>query len=121
MHTPTWLKTALIGVTGFGVAGCATNTGTGALVGAGTGAAIGAAISRGHPFGTLVGAGLGALTGATIGAEVDRAEAYRNSYYYDGRIYAAPPPPPPPGVYETRTVYQNPDGSTTTYIDRYHY
>jgi len=69
-----------------------------------------------HPGGTIFGAILGTLVGASIGADVDRAEAYRNSYYYGGRIYYYPPPPPPPGIRETRTVYRNPDGSTTTYI-----
>jgi hypothetical protein len=121
MNPTAWMKTATIGVAGLGLVGCATNTGTDALIGGGTGAAIGAILTRGHAGGAIVGGALGALTGAAIGSQVDRAEAIRNSYYYDGRIYAYPPPPPPPGYYETRTVYHNPDGSVTTYVDRYPY
>jgi hypothetical protein len=63
----------------------------------------------------VIGGAIGALTGASIGHDVDRA----NAYYYGGYYYTYPPPPPPPGYYETRTVVQNPDGSTTTYINRY--
>jgi len=53
--------------------GCATDTGTGALIGGGTGAAIGglAGAATGHP---LVGAALGAGAGAVVGG--GRREQY---------------------------------------------
>lgn len=59
------------------LAGCATNTGTGAaaggLLGAGTGALIGSA--SGHTgAGALIGGGVGALTGAAIGNAEDKRE-----------------------------------------------
>ena len=75
-------------------------------------------ISRGHPGATVLGGVLALLTGAAIGSDIDRAEAYQDRYYYGGRVYYSAPPPPPPGVYETRTIYHNPDGSITTYISR---
>jgi hypothetical protein len=117
-HSHSCLKTAFLTMTGLSIAGCATNAGNGALIGAGAGAAAGALLSRGHPGATLFGAAVGAVTGTIVGAEVDRAQAYRDNYYYGGHYYYVAPPPPPPGVYETRTVYRNPDGSTTTYIER---
>ncbi len=109
------IKIACLGLVGLGVAGCATNAGTGALVGGATGAGIGAA-ATGHPGGALLGGAIGAITGGLIGDDMDRREAYRDRYYYDdGPRYHAYHGGP---VYETRTTYRNPDGGTTTYIDR---
>jgi hypothetical protein len=59
------------------LSGCATNTGTGALVGGGTGAGIGALLgsATGHAgAGAAIGAGVGALTGGAIGNSVDEQE-----------------------------------------------
>jgi hypothetical protein len=110
-------RSAAMGTIGLALAGCATNAGNGALIGGATGAGIGAALSRGHPGGIIVGGALGAVTGAIVGHEVDRDEAYRDGYYSGGRYYYYDAPPPGP-VTETRTTYRNPDGTTTTYIDR---
>lgn len=114
------LKSAVLSVIGVGMAGCSTNAGNGALIGGAAGAGAGAILSHGHPGGVIVGGALGALTGAIIGSDVDRAQA-RDRYYYNGAYYYNAPPPPPPGVTETTTTYRNPDGSTTTYINRYTY
>jgi outer membrane protein OmpA-like peptidoglycan-associated protein len=64
---------------------CATNTGTGALVGAGGGAALGAGVGalagggKGALIGGLVGAGVGAAAGAGIGHYMDKQqEALKN-------------------------------------------
>jgi hypothetical protein len=98
----------LLGIS-FPIAGCQTNTGTGALVGGAAGAGIGAAAFHNSAYGALVGGTLGALTGAAIGNAADREQAYRNGYYYYGpygpTYYYAPPPPgyyyapPPPPRY----------------------
>ena len=114
MKIPSLLTTGLLAIIGLGLSGCATNAGNGALIGGAAGAGAGALLTHGHPGGIIVGGALGAITGAVVGHEVDRDEAYRNRYYYDGYYHSAPPP----YTYETRTVVQNPDGTTTTYIDR---
>ena len=75
-------------------------------------AANGAALTRGHPGGAILGGAIGAITGAAIGNQADREQAYRERYY-NGY-----PPPPPAYPYETRTIVQNPDGTTTTYVSR---
>lgn len=60
---------------------CATNKGTGSLVGAGGGAAVGAGIGAlagggsGALIGGAIGAGAGAITGAVIGDYMDKQEA----------------------------------------------
>ncbi len=57
--------------------GCATNTGTGAVVGGATGAGVGALVgsATGHAgAGAAIGAGVGALTGAVVGNSVDEQE-----------------------------------------------
>ena len=62
------------------VSGCATNTGTGALVGGATGAGLGAIIggATGHAgAGAAIGAGAGALTGGLIGNAVDQQQKER--------------------------------------------
>jgi hypothetical protein len=112
MKAQNLLKTALFSVLAIGITGCATNTGTDALIGAGAGAAAGAAITRGHPGGVILGSAIGAVTGAVIGNQQDKAQAYRDHYYYGY------PPPPPPYPYETRTIVHNPDGTTTVYVSR---
>ena len=62
------------------LAGCQTNTETGALLGAGAGAAVGnllgAAVggSNSRTIGTLVGAGAGALIGGQIGSMLDERD-----------------------------------------------
>ncbi|MGH7176792.1 MAG: glycine zipper domain-containing protein [Tepidisphaeraceae bacterium] len=54
------------------IAGCQTDTGTGALVGGGGGALIGALVDTGNPAaGALIGAAGGALGGALIGHFMD--------------------------------------------------
>ena len=69
---------ALIVAPALFLAGCATNTETGAAVGAGTGAVGGAIIgglAHAPLVGAAIGAGAGALTGAAIGHAEDKAEA----------------------------------------------
>jgi osmotically inducible lipoprotein OsmB len=61
---------------GVSLSACATDTGTGALVGAGAGAAIGAA--AGAP---LTGALVGGAVGAGVGAISDSERARRRYYY----------------------------------------
>jgi surface antigen len=59
------------------LSGCATNTGTGAVVGGATGAGVGALVgsATGHAgAGAAIGAGVGALTGAVVGNSVDEKE-----------------------------------------------
>ena len=59
------------------MSGCATNTGTGAVVGGATGAGVGALVgsATGHAgAGAAIGAGVGALTGAVVGNSVDEQE-----------------------------------------------
>ena len=59
------------------LSGCATNTGTGAVVGGATGAGVGALVgsATGHAgAGAAIGAGVGALTGAVVGNSVDEQE-----------------------------------------------
>lgn len=63
-----------------GLAGCATNAGTGALVGGAAGAGLGGAIT-GRAGGAALGAAAGAVTGAVIGSEVDRQEDRRAVEY----------------------------------------
>jgi len=56
------------------LSGCATNTGTGAVVGGATGAGVGALVgsATGHAgAGAAIGAGVGAITGAVVGDSVD--------------------------------------------------
>ena len=64
---------AVLGVAGLGIGGCATNTGTGALVGGAAGGGLGALITH-RPGGAVVGAAAGAVTGALVGNEIDRRE-----------------------------------------------
>jgi outer membrane lipoprotein SlyB len=87
MHTATstpsartWAKRrlALLFAPAVFLAGCATNTETGALAGAGLGGLGGAAIgSLAHApvAGAVIGAAAGGLTGAAIGNDKDRKEA----------------------------------------------
>jgi surface antigen len=93
---------------GLGSVGCASNAGTGALIGGAGGALAGAAIgSHSHSragAGALIGGAVGALGGAVIGSEIDRQErdrsydgrysrgydrdrVYEDDYYYKGRVY----------------------------------
>ncbi|MGA2619046.1 MAG: glycine zipper domain-containing protein [Thermoguttaceae bacterium] len=70
------------------LSGCATNTGTGALVGGATGAGVGALVgsATGHAgAGAAIGAGVGALTGAAIGNSVDEQER-RNRALIEARL-----------------------------------
>lgn len=95
----------------LGVAGCADNTGNGALIGGAAGAGIGAIIgnnSHGRTGeGALIGGAVGAAGGALAGHEIDKNQRERdyNDGYYDRGYYDAPPPPsrppppPPPGYY----------------------
>ncbi len=68
--------------------GCATNTGTGAVVGGATGAGVGALVgsATGHAgAGAAIGAGVGALTGAVVGNSVDEQEK-RNRALIEAQI-----------------------------------
>jgi hypothetical protein len=70
------------------VSGCATNTGTGALVGGATGAGVGALVgsATGHAgAGAAIGAGVGALAGGAIGNSADEQEK-RNRELIEARI-----------------------------------
>jgi hypothetical protein len=69
---------ALMVVPALLVAGCATNTETGALTGAGVGAVGGAIVGsalHAPGIGAAIGAGAGALTGAAVGHAEDKREA----------------------------------------------
>jgi uncharacterized protein YqgC (DUF456 family) len=66
-----------VALAALSVSGCATNTGTGALVGGATGAGVGALVgsATGHAgTGAAIGAGVGALTGAVVGNSVDEQQ-----------------------------------------------
>jgi outer membrane lipoprotein SlyB len=62
-------KSVLLGVTLILTASCATNTGTGALVGGGLGAGAGALIGGGQ--GALIGGAVGAVAGGLVGNALD--------------------------------------------------
>ncbi len=72
------VTTSLSLVLAFGVMGCESKAGTGALIGAGAGAGLGAIIghnSHGRTAsGAAIGAGVGAISGALIGNEMDKAD-----------------------------------------------
>lgn len=60
------------------LAGCSTNTGTGALIGTGGGAVLGAIVGKiagNTAVGTAVGAAVGAGAGAAIGKHMDKVKA----------------------------------------------
>jgi len=64
----------------FGSVGCASRTGTGALVGAAGGAAVGGAIGSAHGKagkGAVAGALLGGIGGALVGNSMDQADKDR--------------------------------------------
>ena len=68
--------------------GCATNTGTGALVGGATGAGVGALVGSATGrtgAGAAIGAGVGALAGGAIGNSVDEQEK-RNRALIEARL-----------------------------------
>ena len=71
---------------GLGVAGCETNTGTGAAAGAARGAAAGA-ITGGS---AVTGAAIGAAGGAVVGSAVDR-EVNSGKCFQRGVEVACPP------------------------------
>jgi hypothetical protein len=73
-HRLTMLLIALSLVVG----GCATKSGSGALIGAGVGALIGQA-AGGNTAGTLIGAGVGTGVGYLIGNEMDKSDAQKRS------------------------------------------
>jgi uncharacterized protein YcfJ len=85
----TWMKqaitSAIAAALGLGSVGCATHTGTDALIGGVGGALAGAAIgSHSHSRageGALLGGAIGAIGGAIVGNEADRQE--REGRYYD--------------------------------------
>jgi outer membrane protein OmpA-like peptidoglycan-associated protein len=69
------LLSGALGIVSAGIlAGCATNTGKGALIGGGGGAAVGAGIGAlaGGGKGALIGGGIGAAVGAGTGALIGR-------------------------------------------------
>jgi outer membrane lipoprotein SlyB len=73
-------KFLILGVVLLTATSCATNTGTGALVGGGLGAGAGALIGGGQ--GALIGGAVGAVAGGLVGNAMDanqRAELERNS------------------------------------------
>lgn len=85
----------MLAAVALSVAGCASNAGTGALIGGAAGAGAGAIIghnSHGRTgSGALIGGAVGALGGALVGGEIDReqaqqreAERYRDQYSYYG-------------------------------------
>src|SRR5258706_14516170 len=80
---------------GLGSAGCATHSGTDALVGGAAGAGIGAIIGHNSHHrtaeGALLGGAIGAIGGGLIGNEQDRRDCeyygdrYDNGYRYERR------------------------------------
>jgi len=89
---------AVVGVLPL-AAGCATNTGNGALIGAGAGAGTGALVGSmtgSAGVGALIGAPVGAAAGAIIGNEVDKKQ------YEDNYSHGMPPGEGRPGYYQTR-------------------
>jgi len=85
--TRVWTSILAVGVMVLG-AGCANDTGTGALIGAGVGAVGGAVIGNnmgGHgATGALIGAGVGGLGGAAIGNASDQHKKERSRAYESG-------------------------------------
>lgn len=88
------LKLSSIAVISFGLIGCESKAGTGALIGAGGGAAAGGLIgsmSHGRAGeGALIGGAVGALGGALIGHSMDendrkQAQVYDHEREYDRR------------------------------------
>src|SRR5438128_2683792 len=94
-----------------GAAGCATHSGTGALIGGAAGAGLGAAVgSHSHARGgegALIGGAIGALGGALIGGEQDRRESEHASRYYDDYDSHRP----------SRTVYREREYRADRYDD----
>jgi hypothetical protein len=71
-----------IAIVALSLSGCATNTGTGALVGGATGAGVGALLgsATGHAgAGAAIGAGVGALAGGAIGNAEDEREKHNRA------------------------------------------
>src|SRR5688500_16327736 len=65
----------ILTVTALAGAGCATKTGTGAIVGGGVGGAVGAAVGRATGStakGAIIGAAVGGAAGALIGRRMDQ-------------------------------------------------
>ena len=86
----TFLLAGTLAIAGLSFTSCATNTGTGALLGGAGGAALGAAIDKNdRGRGALIGGAAGAVGGALIGKEQD--ERARDAYYRS----QYPPPYPP--------------------------
>lgn len=75
----------VLAASGLGVAGCASDAQTGALVGAGLGALAGQAIG-GDTQGTLIGAAVGGGAGYLLGNEQDKKHRARG----DGRPMPIP-------------------------------
>ena len=79
MRTKRWM-TVVIGACVLASGGCATKTGTGALVGGGAGAGVGAAIGSmtgNTGAGAAIGSAVGALTGGAIGNAADAEDRER--------------------------------------------
>jgi hypothetical protein len=98
------LLTSLMGLTLIaGPIGCASNAGSGALIGGATGAGLGAIIghnSHGRTgSGAAIGGAIGALTGGLIGNQMDEQE--RRDDYYDRGYYRDRP-----RYYEERDDYR---------------
>src|SRR5258706_2949390 len=116
---------------GLGSTGCATHSGTGALVGGAAGAGLGAIIGHNSHHrtaeGALIGGAIGAIGGGLIGNEQDRRERdyYRDrhddGYRYERGSYYSPPPP---REYEYRRYERYDDGRPpyrSYYYERYRY
>ena len=88
---PSLAKLVFAATLGVSLTGCASHTGTDALIGGGLGAGLGAVVgsfSHGRAgAGALIGGAAGALAGGIIGNEQDRQDRAR-SYAYDRPAYA---------------------------------
>ena len=119
---PSLAKLVFAATLGVSLTGCASHTGTDALIGGGLGAGLGAVVgsfSHGRAgAGALIGGAAGALAGGIIGNEQDRQDRAR-SYAYDRPAYApretyeyrtyryVPAPPPPPREYYEYRSYRS--------------
>lgn len=81
-----------------GATGCASQAGSGALLGGAAGAGLGAIIGHNShdraTEGALLGGAIGALGGGLIGNEADKNDRARSYDRYDEDYYDRRPPPP---------------------------
>ena len=120
-----WLRklfiSAALSTVGFGIAGCASNAGNGALIGGATGAGLGAIIghnSHGNTAGgAVIGGAVGAVSGALIGGAIDQQQTQQRAFdgYPPEPVVVSADAPPPP-AYE---VVPAPPYPTAVWVNGY--